>query len=89
MRVPAEIEYKASFGRTKELNAGVLSALVLVDPAVKDSVIATAQARGVPVTDSGEDMLANATERAREIREKVAALEAELDKFKKRFGRSG
>jgi hypothetical protein len=89
LRVPAEIEYKASFGRTKELNAGVLSALVLADPAVNASVIATARARGITVTVGGDEMLADAGARAEKIREKVAALEAELEKFTKRFGRSG
>jgi hypothetical protein len=89
VRIPAEIEYKGAFGRKKELNAGVLSALVLIDPAVKASVIATAQARSVPVIDGGDDTMADATERAAKVREKVAALEAELEKFKKRFGRSG
>jgi hypothetical protein len=89
LRVPAEVVYKASFGRTKELGAGVVSALVLADPAVNQSLIATAQARGVTVTSGDDELLANADERADKIREKVKALEAELDRFTKRFGRSG
>jgi len=87
LRVPAEIVYKASFGRSKELNAGVISALVLADPAVNQSLIATARARGVTVTAGDDEMLANADERAEQIRQKVKALEAELDRFTKRFGR--
>ncbi|MFC4858279.1 hypothetical protein [Actinophytocola glycyrrhizae] len=89
LRVPAEVVYKASFGRSKELNAGVVSALVLVDPAVNRSVIATVRARGITVTAADDELLANADERADMIREKVKALEAELDRFTKRFGRSG
>jgi hypothetical protein len=89
LRIPAEVAYKASFGRTKELNAGVVSALVLADPAVNQSLIATAKARGVTVTTGDDEMLANADERADKIREKVKALEAELDRFTRRFGRSG
>lgn len=89
LRVPAEVVYKASFGRTKELGAGVVSALVLADPAVNQSLIATARARGVTVTSGDDELLANADERADRIREKVKALEAELDRFTKRFGRSG
>lgn len=88
LRIPAEIAYKASFGRTKELNAGVLSAIVLSDPAVNASVIATAQARGIPVVADEDELLADASERAEKIREKIAALEKELDRFTKRFGRS-
>lgn len=86
-RVPAEIVYKASFGRSKELNAGVVSALVLADPAVNQSLIATAQARGITVTEGDDEMLASADERAEQLREKVKALEAELDRFTQRFGR--
>jgi hypothetical protein len=89
LRVPAEVVYKASFGRTRELNAGVVSALVLADPAVNQSVIATARARGVAVTAGADELLAGADERAAKIREKVRALEAELERFSRRFGRSG
>ncbi len=67
----------------------MLSALVLADPAVNASVIATARARGITVTAGGDEMLADAGARAEKIREKVAALEVELEKFTKRFGRSG
>jgi hypothetical protein len=87
MRIPAEISYKASFGRTKELGAGVVSALVLADPAVNQSLLATARARGVKIVEDKDEMLASADERAEKIREKVAALEAELERFTKRFGR--
>lgn len=87
-RVPAEIVYKGSFGRTKELGAGVVSALVLADPAVNRSLVATARARGITVTAGEDEMLANADERAEQLRQKVKALEAELDRFTKRFGRS-
>ncbi|MBB4904619.1 hypothetical protein [Actinophytocola algeriensis] len=89
LRVPAEVVYKASFGRSKELNAGVVSALVLADPAVNQSLIATARAHGITVTSGDDELLANADERADKIREKVKALEAELDRFTARFGRSG
>lgn len=89
LRIPAEVAYKASFGRTKEISAGVVSALVLADPAVNQSLIATARARGITVTADEDELLANAEERAEKIREKVKALEAELERFTKRFGRSG
>jgi hypothetical protein len=89
VRIPAEIAYKASFGRTKELNAGVVSALVLADPAVGQSLVATAQTRGITVTEGDDEQFADAEVRAEKIREKVKALEAELDRFTTRFGRSG
>jgi hypothetical protein len=87
LRIPAQIVYKASFGRKKELNAGLVSALVLFEPAVNESLIATARAKGIPVTAADEGMAANAEKRAAQLREKIATLEAELDRFKKRFGR--
>jgi hypothetical protein len=89
MRIPAEIAYKASFGRTKELGAGVVSALVLADPAVNQSLLATARARGVTIVQAEDELLENAEERAEKIREKVKALEADLDRFTRRFSRSG
>jgi hypothetical protein len=85
--VPAEIVYKGAFGRKKSLNAGLVSTLVLVEPAVNESLIATARFKGVPVNAADDAMFANAAERGAQLREKIAALEAELDRFKKRFGR--
>jgi len=87
--IPAEIVYKGSFGRRKELNAGFVSALILAEPAVSEALIATAKARGITVTPADDDMVATADERAAQIREKVTALQDELDKFKQRFSRSG
>jgi hypothetical protein len=87
LRVPAEIEYKGAFGRSRELGAGVVSAVVLADPAVNQCVLETARARGIPIRSTGDEMLADANERAAAIKEKVAALEAELEKFNRRFGK--
>lgn len=87
LRVPAEIEYKASFGRRKTFGPGVLAAIVLADPSVSACLTATAQARGIPVKASDDAGFADAAERADAIREKVAALRAELDKFSGRFGK--
>jgi hypothetical protein len=44
---------------TKELGAGVVSALVLADPAVNQSLLATARARGVKIVEDEDEMLAN------------------------------
>lgn len=87
LRIPAEIEYKGMLRTRKTISAGVLSAVVLADPSVNRSIVETATARGIPVRATGEEQLANATERAAVLREKVAALESELDRFTKRFGR--
>lgn len=81
--IPAELEYKAALGRRKELGAGVVAALVVLDPAVSRAVVETAQARGVPVRVHGEETVTSAAQRAAAVREKIAALEAELDRLRR------
>jgi hypothetical protein len=87
LRVPAEIEYRGTFRRQKTLNAGVIGAVLLADPTVNGCLVATAEAKGVPVRASADEDLADATTRADRLREKIAALETELDRFSKRFGK--
>lgn len=87
LRIPAEIGYRAAFGRRRTLSAGVLAAVVLAEPSVNRALTATAQARGIPVTAGDDAGFANAAERAAAIREKVAALNAELERFGRRFGK--
>jgi hypothetical protein len=89
LRVPAEVEYRALLGRRKTLNAGVVGALVLADPGVRQSVLATAEARGVPVRPAADELLDDATQRAAAVRAKVAELETALARFSQRFGRRG
>lgn len=48
-RVPAEIEYVDHRARRKSLHAGAVTALFLTDPAVRESVLATARANDVPI----------------------------------------
>ena len=87
LRIPAEIEYRGAFRRRKTLGAGVLGAVVLIDPAVRDCVTATAQAKGIPVAAGEDDDLADAGQRAAALRVKIAALETELARFSQRFGK--
>lgn len=87
LRVPAEIEYRGAFRRHKTLSAGVIAAVLLADPAVNRCLVATAEAKGIPVRASADEDLADAEVRAAAVREKVVALEAELDRFSRRFGR--
>lgn len=86
-RIPAEIVYKGAFGRKKELNAGFMSALMLMDPAVNESLVATARSKGVRVVGGDDEVMGSAEERSAQLRQKIEALEAELDRFRKRFGR--
>lgn len=87
LRVPAEIEYRGAFRRRKELSAGVIAAVLLADPAVNRCLVATAEAKGIPVRAAADEDLADAETRAARLREQVAALEHELDRFSQRFGK--
>ncbi len=87
LRVPAEIEYRGAFRRRKTLTAGVVAAVVLADPAVNRCVTATAEAKGIPARATADEDLADASQRAAKVREKIAALEGELARFSRRFGK--
>jgi hypothetical protein len=87
LRVPAEVEYRGMLGRRRELGAGVLAAVVLADPAVNQSVVATARSRGVPVRAAADEALVGAEPRAAAVRQKIAKLESELARFNARFGK--
>jgi hypothetical protein len=86
LRVPAEIDYRGRFRSTKTLGGGVVAAIMLADPSVSASVIATAQAKGIPVVQADNELNA-AIDRSAELRQKIAKIQAELDRFGDRFGR--
>lgn len=68
--IPAEIHSENLF-RNRQIRPGAPAALVLADPAVRDCVEATAQARGIPVIPAPDDALDAAAERAAVIRAAV------------------
>ena len=86
LRVPAEIDYRGRFRSTKTLSGGVVAAIMLADPSISASVIATAQAKGIPVVQADNELEA-AIDRSTELRAKIAKIQAELDRFGDRFGR--
>lgn len=86
LRVPAEVDYRGRFRSTKTLGGGVVAAIMLADPSVSASVIATARARGIPVVQADNELEA-AIDRSAELRAKIAKIQAELDRFGDRFGR--
>lgn len=86
LRVPAEVDYRGRFRSTKTLSGGVVAAIMLADPSVSASVIATAQARGIPVVQADNELDA-AIDRSVAIRAKIAKIQGQLDGFGDRFGR--
>jgi hypothetical protein len=73
VRIPAEVHYSGAL-RVKELLPGVLAALVLTDPAVRECLQATARSHGVDVLRSDDDPVDAATHRADRIKSAIAKL---------------
>jgi hypothetical protein len=80
LRVPAEIEYRGALRMRRTMSPGVIATLVLLDPAVKGCIVATAEARGIPVRATGDEMLEDATRRAEVVKAKLA----EFEQFRKK-----
>lgn len=74
LTVPAEVEYRGMLGMRRNLGPGMVAALVLLDPAVKGAIVATAKARGISVRPADDEMLGDATRRAEAINAKLADL---------------
>lgn len=64
VRIPAEVNYRGMI-RHRTLSAGMLATLLMADPAVRDALIATAQAHGVPVRRADDDAIDAAERRVR------------------------
>jgi hypothetical protein len=60
--------------RGKELSPGVLAALVLIDPAVRECLQVTARTHGVDVLPSDDDPIDTAAHRADRIKSAIAKL---------------
>ncbi len=73
VRIPAEVHYRGVL-RGKELSPGVLAALVLTDPAVRQCLQETARAHGVDVQPSDDDPVDAAARRADRIKSAIAKL---------------
>lgn len=73
VRIPAEVHYRGLL-RGKELSPGVLAALVLTDPAVRQCLQETARAHGVEVRPSDDDPVDAAARRADRIKSAIAKL---------------
>ena len=67
IRIPAEVGYHGML-RTRELSPGMLAAVVLADPAVRQCFEATAQVHGVETRPADDDVMEDAEERAEQIK---------------------
>ena len=75
IRIPAEVGYHGML-RTRELSPGMLAAVVLADPAVRQCFEATAQAHGVEIRPADDDVMEDAEERAEQIKSMLAKLKS-------------
>jgi hypothetical protein len=77
IRIPAEVHYPGLIG-TRELSPGMLAAVVLADPAVRQCFEATAQVHGITVSPAEDDVMEDADERAEQIKSMLSKLQARL-----------
>ena len=73
IRIPAEVHYRGLL-RGKELGPGMLAAVILADPVVRQCLQETARAHGVDVRPSDDDPVDAAAYRADRIKSALARL---------------
>jgi hypothetical protein len=81
IRIPAEVGYHGML-RTRELSPGMLAAVVLADPAVRQCFEATAQVHGVETRPADDDVMEDAEERAEQIKSMLATVQARIDRLR-------
>jgi hypothetical protein len=77
IRIPAEVGYHGMM-RTRELSPGMLAAVILADPAVRQCFEATAQVHGVTICAAEDDVMQDADERAEQIKSMLATVQQRL-----------
>ncbi len=77
IRIPAEVRYDGLL-RTRELEPGMLAAVILADPVVRQCFEATAQAHGVAICPADDDVMADADERAEQIKSVLGTISARI-----------
>jgi hypothetical protein len=73
VKIPAEINYRGLV-RRRTLSPGILATLLLADGAVRSSLTATAEAKGIRIRPSDDDPLEEAALRATRIKRFVGRL---------------
>lgn len=81
IRIPAEVQYHGML-RTRELSPGMLAAVILADPGVRQCFEATAQVHGISISPAEDDVMEDADERAEQIKSMLAMVDAKLDKLR-------
>ncbi|HEX2285862.1 MAG TPA: hypothetical protein VHI10_13740 [Mycobacterium sp.] len=78
IRIPAEVQYQGLL-RSRELSPGMLAAVILADPAVRQCFEATAQTHAVTICPAEDDVMQDADLRAGQIKSMLATVQARID----------
>ena len=81
IRIPAEVHYRGML-RTRELSPGMLAAVILAEPAVRECFEATAQAHGITIGAAEDDVMEDADERAEQIKSMLTSVQAKIDSLR-------
>jgi hypothetical protein len=73
IRIPAEVHYRGLLG-SRDLSPGMLAAVVLADPVVRQCFEATAKAHSVEILPADDDVMEDAEHRAEQIKSMLAKL---------------
>jgi hypothetical protein len=73
VQIPAEVNYRGLM-RHRSLSPGVLGTLLMADPAVKESILATARAHGVVIQPADDDAMTTAQRRAKQLTSLLSGL---------------
>lgn len=96
-QIACEIVYSGLLGRPKQVPAGLVACAILTAiPEASDSIVATAQARGIPVRPVVSGGIVPRTERAERLQQATSRLAARLrelredarDEYQARYGDS-
>ena len=68
--------------RTRELSPGMLAAVILADPAVRQCFEATAQTRGITICPAEDDVMNDADARAEQIKSVLASVQEKIDRLR-------
>jgi hypothetical protein len=76
-----DVHYRGTL-RSRELSPGMLAAVVLADPAVRECLEATAAAHGIAIFPADDDVMEDADERAEQIKSMLASIQSKIDKLR-------
>lgn len=81
IRIPAEVRHRGLLG-TRELSPGMLAAVIVADPGVRECFEATSKAHGVEILPADDDVMETADHRAEQIKRMLTTVQARIDRLR-------